>query len=630
MRNRRNLFEAQKEKRIRDLINADLSENKEYILSRPAQLNKVDSELLSDNRFPYSAGEASSVSKESDLRYKALSDIETCINMLDEKIEYVSTAHRAYMNAFEALRNEYKEIEKDANRNILLSLRDDPFSYGYTDDFTSYRYVDFLRSTTNVIKDKVTLGAKRVKDIDLPIARVQTRISSRSGSVQSINELSDSYNVYHKDGSSFKVEIEASNSSTFVELELMLELSVETSIDKLSVVARSIESNDSESIMVSYSKDGRQFLSPELSDMERLENMTNLFDIYDTDIKYVKVRLQKRAADITTRFKNQYIFSIDYIGAIEYEFETESTFYSKGYPILDEDGNPVNFTMASLETGTCCLTPNETSISFYLSKDGENYIPANYFGESGATVEFSNQINRSIFVRQDEQAGDLISFDEGTWLINNYIPNAESYIEDSLVIKRNLNAWNLDGNQYEAYIDIDNPEGMFFDLGTSTCQVNDVFRTGRFFLPQGTHKIRTKQYLKISDNLASEALLTSRDSLYPYNHKYIFEGYKYPHSFTGDKVYVGASRVYETKLRKVSRNFFVENTDKRDIFYIASSSAGDKFYIHKTTFRSQEEIYLDCRTNDSIIDNKIYIKAVLRSDNQFKSPRIDSVQVRVI
>ena len=34
--------------------------------------------------------------------------------------------------------------------------------------------------------------------------------------------------------------------------------------------------------------------------------------------------------------------------------------------------------------------------------------------------------------------------------------------------------------------------------------------------------------------------------------------------------------------------------------------------------------------DDANVDNKVYVKAVLQTENQFKSPRIDSIQVRVI
>lgn len=631
MRNRRSLFEGNKEKLIRSLIDESLLETKEYVLARPKTLNKVKSELVSENQFPYSAKEESSIIKESNLRYNTISDLEVCLNLLEQKIDYVSTTHFNYINAFNSLINDYKQIELDANKNLLLALRDDPFSYGVIDDFTNYQHIDFLRSTINVIKDKITLGAKRIEDRDLSIKNVTTKLSSRNGTITSIDELNSTNNIYFKDGSSFKVKVETSNSSTFVELEIMIELNVETSIDKLSVVARSIENNNTESIAVSYSKDGYNYLSPELSDIERLENLTNLFDIYDTDIKYIKVRLQKRAADITTRFRNQYVFSIDYIGTIDYEFNSESVFYSKAYEIVDEDNNPINFTMATLETGTCCLTPDETSISFFLSKDGENYQPASYFKESGTVVEFLNQIDRDVFLLADESSKDLISIDSQTWKLNNYIPAGINFDKNSFVIKRNLNKWKrVSGGFYETTIDIENEEGMFFDIKETSCNVNNITRTGRFFLQKGTHTIRTNRYLDVNPRLQNETFLIEIDTFYPTNHKYIFEGYEYPTSFNGNKVYIGADRIYEKSLIKVDKIFFERNRDRRDIFYIETTDTGTYFYLNKSNVFDNEEIYIDCRIEDDNVDNKIYIKAILKSENQFKSPRIDSVQVRVI
>jgi len=630
MRNRRSLSEASKEKLIRDSIKESLETNKEYIVSRPKHLNKVDATLLNPTNFPYSAREESSSSKETDLRYTSISDLEVCKSLLEEEIGYVIAMHRSQMNAMYGLMSDYKKLERDANRNLLLSLRDDPFSFGVTDDFSEYDFIDFSRSTTTAIKDKITLGAKRIADIDLPIKSVSTKLISRNGVINSIDELSDTYNLYRKDGSSFKVKVETNNSTTFVELQILLELSEEVSIDKLSVVARSLETNDTENILVSYSKDGVNYLSPELGDIERLENLTSLFDIYDTDIKYVKVRLQKRAADITTRFRNQYIFSVDYIGAIDYEFESSSTFYSKAYEIVDEDGNPVNFTMASLEKLTCCVTPNETSISFYLSKDGENYMPANYFGESGTIVEFSNQISRSVFSVFSNENRDLISVDNNTWKLNNYIPTGTSFLKDTLVVKRNINKWKQVGNVYSATIDIENNEGMFFDIKDTTCKVDGVTKTGRFFLAKGSYLIETEKYEEVKPRLSSEALLRAGDSLYPKNHKYIFEGYNYPATFTGERVYVGCDRLYEVAARRVTENFFNKNSDKRDIYFIKETSSGSEFYLNKADILTNEEIYIDCRIDDVNVDNKVYVKAVLQTENQFKSPRIDSIQVRVI
>ena len=60
-------------------------------------------------------------------------------------------------------------------------------------------------------------------------------------------------------------------------------------------------------------------------------------------------------------------------------------------------------------------------------------------------------------------------------------------------------------------------------------------------LEKGFHTIKTSSanYLKVSSYLGSLEELEEEDKLYPYNHKYLFEGYSYPQSFQGEKNYFG-------------------------------------------------------------------------------------------
>ena len=635
MRNRRSLKEANREKFIRDEISKNFSNAREMVLFRTKFIDKQTKDktsLLSDD-FPYNAGKESSVSTEKTLRYNIISDLETVKNILDIETEKITNNHRSYINAFNALENEFKTLENEANRNILLTLRDDPFSYGITETFQSYDMIDNERSTSQTLMDKITLGATSISPEDLPIKNVSTRFISRNGSITNVSELSDSYNIYKKDGSDFKVKVETSNNSTFVQLELLIELQTEVKIDKLAVVSRAIEANSTESISVFYSKDGVEYLRPELSSIDRMENLTNLFDIYDTDIKSLKIRFGKYSADISNVTSNQYIYSIDYIGKIDYLFNDESVFYSKGYEIVDEDENPVDFTMATLETGTCCVTPDETSISFFLSKDGENYLPASYFGEENTVVAFKNVIDRDVFTRIDNNTvNDLIEVDLNTWKINNYIQKNIIVNIDSLVIKRNFSKWILNNGRFETTISIENEEGRFFDVGPNTCKINEVEKSGRFFLPKGEHfvSVFSANYKTVIQRLQNISLLREADDLYPYNLKYVFQGYDYSNNFEGEKVYQGADSFFESRLKKVDKNYFENNPNDRDIFYVEDTNEGLFFYIHKGDRNSLEQIYLDCRINDDNIDNKIYVKAILKTNNVFKTPRIDSIQVRVI
>lgn len=632
MRNRRSFEEANKEYYLRKQIDASLASGNSYILARPRFLNKesLSADALMDNQFPYSYGSESSSTSENELRYKLTSDIETCKNMLEKEIDFVSTSHRSYMNAFYSSEQAFKKLESEANRELLLSLSDDPFSYGITDDFKEYSNIDFEKSTTTVYKDKILLNSNSFDTKDLDIKRISTSVSAQNGAVLSVNEISDTNNIKRKDGSSFKVKANASSPGATLELEVLIELRTEANIDKLLVSARSVEGGEKEGISVAYTKDGSNYIYPNEQPITRLENLNNMFDIYDTDIKAIKVKFFKYAADTSQNLINQYIYSIDYIGIAEYKFDSYGEFYSLPYEITDEDDNAINFTLASMLTGTCCTVPKESSISFFLSKDGENYIPVSYFEDSSTVVEFVNQINRNIFTRINENNLDLIEESDSVWKLNNYIPVDVSFVESSLVIKRNLNKWFKKGAFYYCTIEIDNDEGLFIDFKDSICTINGVERRGRVFLPKGEHSIKTTNYREIRANLSSETALRSLDPFYPTNHKYLLEGYSYGLNFNGEKVYAGVDNLYEAKLTRVDENFFNLNSDRRDIYYLETTDEGSFIYINKAGLSNQEEIFLDGRINDNNVDNKLYIKAILESNNPSISPRIDSIQVRVI
>jgi hypothetical protein len=630
MRNRRTIKEANKEHLIRSRLKNRISDK--IKVDRPAFFTKqARDEPLSSNSFPYSYGVESSSLEENELRYKLLSDLETCKNILEKNIDSFYAKHRSFVNGALLAEQQFKKIEKDANREILMSLRDDPFSFGFTEEFETYENVDFSRSSTEVFRDKVLLASNNYEPSNLEVRNITTNVSVSNGILNDVSEVSSSRNVLEKDGSSFKTKVIANSPQATVELEVVLELQTETNIDRLTVSSLSIENNDLEGISVSYSKNGLEFFNPVESTLERLQSQTNIFDIYDTDIKVIKVRFFKYAADRTENFINEYIYSIDHIGLVSGNFIEEGEFYSKAIKIVDEDGNPVNFSSASIRTGTCCIVPSETSISFFLSKDGENYLSANFFGESNDVVSFSNQINRNIFQQIDSSAQDLINFNSRLWKINNYLPSAVEIIPGSLEILRNVGEWVRISNSFEygTTIRIDNVEGQSFDLGPHDCLIDGLTRSGIVFLEKGDHSIITSRYREVTV-VESESSLTEFDNLYPYNHKYVFEGYKYPKNFLGNRVYGGVKTIFETRVEVVEKEFFDANLDKRNLSYSESDDTGTYFYLHKASNNTQEEIFINCKLNDDLVNNNIYIKAILKSNNPSRSPRIDSIQVRVI
>lgn len=630
MNNRRSYIEANKEKKIRDLFNATDS----FSLPRPSFLNKnLTDELLFENpNIPHRS--ESSEEDSIKYRYNLLSDLETTNNIIKAEREEYYNKHRSYLNNFASVERRFKQLEYDANRQILLMLNDDPFSYGVTEHFNTIDFVDLERSDTEILRGKVNLGYKEYKTIDLNIKNISTRISCVDGVLQEVKELNSINNIRSKDGSFFKVKAETNNVKSIVTLELFIELATEESIDKLEIAYKAINANAKESMSVSYSKDGSSYLYPDLEDLISVGMNSTIVDIYDTDIKYIKIRIQKFAADTSNNFINEYLFLIDYIGGIDYTYVSESTYYSEAYEIFDTEDNPVDFSLATIRTGTCCITPNETSISFFLSKDGENYIPINYYGESNTVVQFKNSINTDIFALEDETKNDVFrELGERHSRLNRYLPDGIDIIENSIEIKKGLYKWELIDDNYCCVIEIDNIEGRYFDIKDTECFINGAKKTGIFFLAKGRYEVKTAtaNYSVIdTKNLSSETILKIRDARYPKNHKYIFEGLRYPSDFEGNKIYNGADNLYTYYLNKVSKAEFELDNSPNNIFYSEYREGyGTVFYV-KSSINTDEEVYISCNLNENIANNKVYIKAILRSSNTFKSPKIDSIQVRVI
>ena len=112
------------------------------------------------------------------------------------------------------------------------------------------------------------------------------------------------------------------------------------------------------------------------------------------NVKKLQILITKNSADDISQSggKNAYIFSLDSleITSDKYEKHSESTLYCGPYEIRDEFNDPVNFSLATIDKGTCCVTPGVSSVSFYLSKDNLNWMPASYTGDSYKVVQFNS------------------------------------------------------------------------------------------------------------------------------------------------------------------------------------------------------------------------------------------------
>jgi hypothetical protein len=125
--------------------------------------------------------------------------------------------------------------------------------------------------------------------------------------------------------------------------------------------------------------------------------------------------------------------------------------------------------------------------------------------------------------------------------------------------------WKFEEPYYSCYIYISNADGMTLNAGSQPViidnksyigQISSRVLTGKTAETSGIHsiKVHKSNWLYIPRPLGTLADLRLNDSLYPYNHKYLIEGYEYNAAWSAneEKIYVGADIFAETVMKEVS------------------------------------------------------------------------------
>lgn len=155
-----------------------------------------------------------------------------------------------------------------------------------------------------------------------------------------------------------------------------------------------------------------------------------------------------------------------------------------------------------------------------------------------------------------------------------------NYVANSIEVWRNIfdpdspttqvrgyNAgWGFEDNEYYCAFFVANSDGVVLDFGDTICIIDGVERTGETKIYRGVHTFRTdrQNWEDFGDQYSSivnDEGLKNTDSLYPYNHKMILEGFPYadvPAGFEGERVYNGVDIIAQYYATRTSA-FDLEN-----------------------------------------------------------------------
>ena len=120
--------------------------------------------------------------------------------------------------------------------------------------------------------------------------------------------------------------------------------------------------------------------------------------------------------------------------------------------------------------------------------------------------------------------------------------------------------------------------------------------------------------------------------MYPYNHKYVVEGFSYSEIFRGKKVYLGADEVFSHEMQEVSNEKFKTSFNLKN-FTTVETETGLYFKIQSKPTSSEskfEDFEIEYRRAGENSSNLLYIKGILKTFNSKVTPKIDQIQVRVI
>lgn len=403
------------------------------------------------------------------------------------------------------------------------------------------------------------------------------------------------------------------------------------------------------------------------------------------EVSGLKLVISKPSPDSTTVDSATYNFGIRHVGLFKEKYLTNG---DTGYVLQTETmipilgTKPIEFGRAALEV--CQEVPDETSINYSLRAwNGTSFtpwvpvIPINTESQVAATavVDFSSPIEYSsedfTTVYDSSLNAENLNLLKtnvsyrfqhiNETVLNGYIDEGEDKITD-LSLYRNIGyadgkyplidtdltvrnisiGWGLDSDsQYFCSFRVDNPIGINIDFGSSQCFIDNNRGSGSFHISEGWHTFRTHRsnwiQLTASASLGittpnSESELRRLDPLYPFNHKYLIEGYNYPSSFTGNKVYVGADEYAQHKgTREGTYSFFAAKQDLT-IFALDENSAGKTICLLKYDTAYSDHVNERIRIYYSLRDvsySGIQLKAVLKSDSNDKTPILSYYRIRV-
>jgi hypothetical protein len=591
---------------------------------------------------------------------------------------------RRWATAYETTRRFLDRLE-DRIDNLLLLNSDTLGYFQYvSDDFLTTDYVDLENTTAEVNTGTGTVTI--AEDTTATEGTEQTRIdlthlteSNLSFSVtgasnyksatlgvdsQLVYALSDEYSTW--------ISYITCGTQASVTGSLTIDMLEAKAVNKIVFKVNGSTLTSAFSIAAMYSTDGVDYLPVPTDAYIQSTTDAATFVFTDVEARFWKFLITKTGADDKGDATYTYEMGAKNISFYQsgYEVNTGHTLLSTVRSVLDEGGEPTEFQKAILSV--CEQVPDGTSIHYSIGIDsGSVFVPIDPVERTDPSrpqiLDFSDLValnnSSSSNVLETGLEADFLTFEtlsdftlvnEADALLNFYIPadDVSSFDETSVTIFRNVGdadditstvrgvargwSFDADANTYSTVVRIDDPDGLDLDFGTTLITIDGSERTGVYNLSQGTHEVTTSadSWLDVAAGQTSLDGLKTLDTLYPYNHKLLIEGYEYGTDYSDEQVYVGASMWAELVVDYKTLHDFNTQVDTVDITAYTRDvdDAGKLVFIFKVdrsySDQANERFLVEYKlTNKTFTD--VVLKAIFTTTDGSLAPVLEGYVIKL-
>jgi hypothetical protein len=455
--------------------------------------------------------------------------------------------------------------------------------------------------------------------------------------------------------------------------------------------------NNTSSIYITpmLSVDNINFSQLPVDDVTASVNDKYIWTFSGQQAKWVKFIFQKAGHDSVDGVNYIYEFGAEEISFFSEEYDLDSTQELISHALSVEESDKSIFEFSTVKLETCERVPTNTDIDYYVSVSNDSSFPdlvwtridpgdregplypdtikfstLENLAVGGAKVSYDAYHNTDInpalaytlvdlsgntLIESSELAtesrykfgnsndrildhvlhGDLNIVNGSVEIFRNVgIPNSSSV--DWTEETRNVRAgWSFSDPYYSTVVEVINSDSIKINFGSEVLIIDDKPRRGVVTLSKGLHKVKIHKdnWVNIPGLLTTLDDIKANDSLYPFNHKHLIEGYDI---IDPANPYQGVDLFAEIYMKEVSVSDMLTNVQPTDYTRFAIDfdfTANSNFVFVVKSDENNSDFMDEMFTIRFDLKDQLYkyvkLKAILSTKDQELTPNLDGYRLKL-